>query len=255
MTASWVCRLLVLVVMVATAFSEAAESSLPPGVYHIGPNDVLRIQVYGEEDLSVERKVGGDGKVDYPLLGQIRVTGLTTEEIQRDLMARLGAGYLKHPQVTVTIVRHRNFYVNGEVKTAGAFPYEEGLTVQKAISLAGGFTERASKTDLRVERRHDREVELIHVAPTAIVMPDDLIVVATAQRFYVNGEVRKPGDYGYERGLTLHKAITMAGGFTEKASKQPKVLRIVDGEERTLELALDAPVLPDDIIVIAQRFF
>ncbi len=255
MTALWVCRLLVLVVMVAPVFSEAAESDPPRRAYHIGPNDVLRIQVYGEEDLSVERKVGGDGKVDYPLLGQIRVTGMTTEEIQRDLMTRLGAGYLKHPQVTVTIVRHRNFYVNGEVKTAGAFPFEEGLTVQKAISLAGGFTERASKTGLRVERHHDRELELIDVEPTAIVLPDDLIVVAAAQRFYVNGEVRKPGDYGYERGLTLHKAITMAGGFTEKASKQPKVLRMVDGEERALELALDAPVLPDDIIVIAQRFF
>jgi protein involved in polysaccharide export with SLBB domain len=115
------------------------------------------------------------------LLGLIRVTGWTTEEIQADLTAHLSAGYLKNPRVNVSIARHRNLYVSGEVKAEGAYPYEEGLTVQKAI--------------------------------------------------------------------------TMAGGFTEKASRTPKVLRTIDGKERTIEMALDAPVLPDDIIVISQRFF
>ncbi|MEB2339840.1 MAG: hypothetical protein OZ918_14595, partial [Nitrospirales bacterium] len=62
-------------------------------------------------------------------------------------------------------------------------------------------------------------------------------------------------DFWYERGLTLHMAITMAGGFTEKASKTPKVLRRVNGQERTVEVALDAPIQPDDIIVVVQRFF
>ena len=235
--------------------SEAGQSVPPSKAYQIGPNDVIRIQVYGEEDLSVERKVGGDGKIDCPLLGLIRVTGWTTEEIQADLTARLSAGYLKNPRVNVSIARHRNLYVSGEVKTAGAYPYEEGLTVQKAITMAGGFTERASKTDLRVERHQGRDVEVVNVGLTAAVLPDDLIVVATAQRFYVNGEVKKPGDFGYEQGLTLHMAITMAGGFTEKASRTPKVLRTINGKERTIEMALDAPVLPDDIIVVSQRFF
>ena len=233
--------------------SEAAES-LPPS-YQIGPNDVIRIHVYGEDDLTVERKVGGDGKIDYPLLGLLQVTGQTTEELQATLTARLSAGYLKQPQVNVSIARHRNVYVSGEVRAPGAFPYEEGLTVRKAITMAGGFTERASKTDLRVERHHDRNVERRNIALTAAVLPDDVIVVATAQRFYVNGEVKKPGDFGYERGLTLHMAITMAGGFTEKASKNPKVLRIVNGAEQSLELSLDAPILPEDIIVVSQRFF
>jgi protein involved in polysaccharide export with SLBB domain len=244
---------LVLVGFVIT--SEAAQSLSPHESYRIGPNDVIHIQVYGEDDLTVERKVGGDGTIDYPLLGLIGVTGRTTEELQADLTARLSAGYLKQPRINVSIARHRNIYVSGEVKTPGAFPYEEGLTVQKVITMAGGFTERASKTDLRVERHHDYDTELLNVEVTAAVLPDDIIVVATAQRFYVNGEVKKPGDYGYERGLTLHKAITMAGGFTEKASKKPTVLRIVNGKEQSLELSLDAPVLPDDIIVVTQRFF
>lgn len=125
------------------ATSRAGSLSPQPEPYRIGPNDVVRIQVYGEDDLTVERKVGGDGKIDYPLLGLIHVTGQTTEAVQADLTARLGAGYLKQPRVTVSITRHRNFYVSGEVKGAGGYPYEQGLTVQKAISMAGGFTERA----------------------------------------------------------------------------------------------------------------
>lgn len=235
--------------------SEAAQSLSPTEAYRIGPNDVIRIQVFGEDDLTVERKVGGDGKIDYPLLGLIQVTGWTTEELQADLTARLNAGYLRQPRINVSIAQHRNVYVSGEVKAPGAFPYEEGLTVQKAITMAGGFTERASKIDLRVERRHDRDAELVNVEVTAAVLPDDVIVVVTAQRFYVNGEVKKPGDFGYEPGLTLHMAISMAGGFTEKASKTPKVLRKINGKEITIEMALDAPVLPDDIIVVSQRFF
>ncbi len=221
----------------------------------MGPNDVVRIQVYGEDDLTVERKVGGDGRIDYPLLGLISVTGQTTEELQATLKARLGAGYLKQPRVNVSIARHRNFYVSGEVKTAGGYPYEQGLTVQKAISMAGGLTDRASKAEIQVQRHGETGLELLDAGVSTAILPDDLILVAPARRFYVNGEVHKPGDYGYERGLTVHMAITMAGGFTDKASKKPKVLRIVDGQEQAIELSLSAPVLPDDIIVVSQRFF
>jgi protein involved in polysaccharide export with SLBB domain len=146
-------------------------------------------------------------------------------------------------------------YVTGEVRTPGRYTYEAGISVQKAISMAGGFTEKADKTDVRVERRGAQGVTTLQVDPNAPVQPDDLLVIPQARRFYVNGEVKKPGDFWYERGLTLHMAITMAGGFTDKASKTPKVLRKVNGQERTVELALDAPILPDDIIVVSQRFF
>lgn len=244
-----------LLVVVSGVISEVGSVPLQPEPYRIGPNDVVRIQVYGEDDLTVERKVGGDGRIDYPLLGLISVTGQTTEELQAGLKARLSAGYLKQPRVTVSIARHRNFYVSGEVKAAGGYAYEEGLTVQKAISMAGGFTERASKAGIRVERHRETGLEIIDAGVTTVVLPDDLILVSPAQRFYVNGEVHKPGDYGYERGLTIHMAITMAGGFTDKASKKPKVLRMVDGQEQMFELSLSAPVLPDDIIVVSQRFF
>ena len=248
-------RFSLVLVLVCTFNAGAVEPVLPHNAYRMGANDVIRIQVFGEDDLTVETRVGGDGKINYPLLGVLQVGGQTIEEVQKVLTARLASGYLKQPKVSVSIVRHRNFYVGGEVKTPGGYPYEDGLTVQKAITMAGGFTEKSDRTGLTVTRLNGKGETLPPEANT-LVMPDDLIVVRQLQKFYVNGEVKKPGEYAYEKGLTVHKAITMAGGFTDKAvTKRAKVLRSINGEERTLEIALDALVLPQDIIVVAQRFF
>jgi protein involved in polysaccharide export with SLBB domain len=244
---------LALVCMLAAG---TVELALPQDGYQIGPNDVIRIQVFGEEDLTVETKVGGDGKINYPILGVLQVGGQTIEEVQKGMTARLASGYLKQPKVSVSIVRHRNFYVGGEVKTPGGYPYEEGLTIQKAITMAGGFTEKSDKTGIKVTRPNGKGLNTLLPESETLVMPDDLIVVTRVQKFYVNGEVKNPGEYPYEKDLTLHKAITIAGGFTNKAvTKRAKVLRLINGQERTLEIALDAPLLPDDIIVVAQRFF
>jgi polysaccharide export outer membrane protein len=250
-------RLMSLFFMVTLA-CEAMAIEIPAqqDIYRVGPNDVIRIQVFGEEDLSLERKVGGDGKIDYPLLGSIPAQGKTVDELQQYLTTHLAAGYLRKPAVSVAIVRHRNFYVSGEVKTPGGFPYEEGLTLQKALAMSGGLTEKSDRAGIRVKRVNGQVAETLVPEPDAFIMPDDVIVVAQAQKFYVNGEVRRPGDYSYEKGLTVHKAITMAGGFTEKASKgSTKVLRIVNGQEETLEMSLDSLLHPGDIIVVPMRFF
>ncbi|MBC7837862.1 MAG: SLBB domain-containing protein [Nitrospiraceae bacterium] len=225
-------------------------------IYRLGPNDTLRIQVYGEDDLSLETKVEGDGQITYPLLGILHVGGLTIHELQQDLTTRLATGYLSKPKVTGTVARHCNFYVGGEVKTPGGYPYEEGLTVHKAISLAGGFTEKADKRVITITRAHGSQVDILMLEPDAMVRPDDLVAVAQARKFYVNGEVRRAGDYPYERELTLHKAITMAGGFTDKASmSRAKVIRKIEGKEQEISLGLEGIILPEDTIVVPHSFF
>jgi len=237
---------------------EAMGAEIPNqrDIYRIGPNDVIRIQVFGEEELSLERKVEGDGKIDYPLLGAVPVEGKTVQDLQQYLTSHLASGYLRHPKVSISIVRHRNFYVSGEVKAPGGFPYEEGLTLQKALAMSGGLTEKSDKTEILVRRGNGKAAASLRLEQDALILPDDLIVVGQAQKFYVNGEVKKPGDYAYEKGLTVHKAITMAGGFTDKASKgSTKVLRVVNGQEETLEMTLDSLAYPGDIIVVPQRFF
>src|SRR5690349_16135472 len=150
-----------------------ASSSSSLQTYRLGSNDVLHIQVYGEDDLNVERKIDGDGTIHYPLLGVVSVAGKTVREVQEDLTGQLAKGYVRNPKVTVYVVKHRNFYVSGEVKTVGAYPYEEGLTVHKALSLAGGRTEKAERGPVKVTRVVEGVAETKVVAPEMAVLPDD----------------------------------------------------------------------------------
>ena len=147
--------------------------------------------------------------------------------------------------------------MSGEVKKPGAFEYKEGMTIQNALALAEGFTEKADRSEVKVTRQNGASTQTVPVSLDVFVLPNDLISVPQAPKFYVNGEVRRPGDYYmHEKGLTIHKAITMAGGFTEKAAEnRTKVLRIINGREETIPVKLDDPLHPNDIIVVPQRFF
>jgi protein involved in polysaccharide export with SLBB domain len=232
----------------------AAEPVLVAPVYRIGPNDVVRVQVFGEEDLAVESKVGGDGAINFPLLGAVPVAGKTVKELQEFLTIRLAEGYVRSPRITVLMVRYRNFYVSGEVKTPGGYPYEAGLTVQKALSLAGGVTERAESKAISVTRVIGDRTETMRLGGEGLVLPDDILTVGQMQRFYVTGEVARPGRYPYEEQLTIKKALTLAGGFTEKAdSAAVKVTRLSDATVKTMAAGVDEVVYPDDLIVVEAQ--
>ena len=92
---------------------------------------MIRVQVFGEDALTTETRVSGDGKVALPLLGVLEIKGLTVKETEELITSRLADGYLKNPRVSIYIIKYRNFYVSGEVKLPGGIPYEEGLTVLK----------------------------------------------------------------------------------------------------------------------------
>jgi polysaccharide export outer membrane protein len=243
-----------LVLWVVAGMAAAAEPVLVAPVYRIGPNDVVRVQVFGEEDLTVESKVGGDGAINFPLLGAVPVAGKTARELQEFLVIRLAEGYVRSPRVTVLMVRYRNFYVSGEVKTPGGYPYEAGLTVRKALSLAGGVTEKAETKAISVTRVAGDRTETIRLGGEGLVLPDDILTVGQMQRFYVTGEVARPGRYPYEEQLTIKKALTLAGGFTEKAdSAAVKVTRLSDATVKTMAVGVDEVVYPDDLIVVESQ--
>lgn len=136
---------LAFIAMVLAGAVTTTHAELQP-TYQLGPNDVIRVLVFGEDDLSVERTVDGNGTITFPLLGALSVGGRTVQDLQDELTAQLRAGYIRHPKVTVFIVKHRNFTVSGEVKKPGGFEYKEGVTVQEALALAEGFTEKADRS-------------------------------------------------------------------------------------------------------------
>ena len=118
--------------------------------YALAPGDLISVEVFGEPDLSKEYTVGESGKIAFPLIGETTVLSLKTKQVERLIRQKLKAGFLVNPRVNVTIRTYRSVYVNGQVKTPNGYPFVPGMTVRKLISIAGGFTERASKSRIYV---------------------------------------------------------------------------------------------------------
>lgn len=138
-------RSLWLVLFLALSAVNGAVAGAEAGP-RIGAGDKVRINVFGEDDLSVSERVSDRGTIAYPLLGELRVANMTPAELQEMITSRLRGPYLVDPRVTVSIEEYREFFVMGQVNRPGGYAYQPGLTIRKAISIAGGYTDRASRT-------------------------------------------------------------------------------------------------------------
>jgi protein involved in polysaccharide export with SLBB domain len=171
--------------------SFADESGLSG--YRLGAGDLISINVYDEADLSLEMRIGLSGQISYPLLGDVVVSGLTPKLLEKKLMSGLKGPYLVAPSVNVSIIEYRPFYVIGEVKKPGSYPFHPGLTVDKAISISGGFTERASKSSIYVihddrksrgkqedtleGKKQDQRAEKQQVELYDVIQPGDVVTI------------------------------------------------------------------------------
>jgi len=166
--------------LISGAANAAAEPPVENGLmsnYQLGAGDKIVITVFREPDLSFEAKLTDAGTIIFPFLGEMNVKGLTVGKLKDKITQGLSGRYLKDPSVSVSVLEYREFFVNGEVKKPGAFPYLPGLTVQKAISIAGGFTERASQSSVQLEREKDANRQDIDVELDAPIAPGDIIIV------------------------------------------------------------------------------
>jgi len=139
------------------------ESYVSDRDYKIGSADVLEITVYGEEDLTKEVRVSEAGHITYPLLGQVKVSGLTSSQIERSLTDKLGARFLVNPQVNVFVKAFSKVFVYGEVEKPGAFPLAGRVTVLEAITMAEGLTEVASSKNVKIIRSRGGQKETIRI--------------------------------------------------------------------------------------------
>lgn len=152
------------------------------GPYLLDTGDRLRIFVYGQPNLSRLYIVNQEGKISVPLIGNVTARGKTTNELQNIIRSRLGTEYVKDPQVTVDIQQNRPFFILGEVKNAGQYPYVSGMTVETAVAIAGGYTERASERSFRVKRRANGFMQELEVPGDYPVKPSDTVYVY--ERFF-----------------------------------------------------------------------
>jgi protein involved in polysaccharide export with SLBB domain len=149
--------------------------------YKLGTGDKIKVTVFGEEDASGEYEVDASGAISARLLGRLQVRGMTVSEVENMLIEQFsGRGYLKHPRVAIELINLRPFFILGEVEKRGSYPYVNGLTVAQAVAIAGGYTYRASRKSITIQR-----VGAPHEVPAQEndqVFPGDIIRVP--ERFF-----------------------------------------------------------------------
>jgi len=258
--------------------AEAAPATTSPVVaqdqagdaYRIGPGDTLDIQVFGEEDLSMQFVVGASGSLDFPLVGQVEASGLTVSGLDERLTARLGEKFLRNPQVQIVVESYASqpVQVLGAVKKPGVFHLSGTTTVLDIIAKAGGVREEGV-SEVRIQHKDSSQ-------PTTVVKLDqlmgeksesvqlqagDVVYVSEGLVVYISGEVNKPGAVSYTEGLTVTQALTRSGG-TKRTAKLRDVY-ILRGEEKIAinvkkilaGRAADVALKPNDQLILKESVF
>jgi protein involved in polysaccharide export with SLBB domain len=163
----------------AAETAAADNETAKPGTsaYRLDTGDKVKVTVYGEDDLSGEFDVDGSGFVRLPLIGQVRAAGLSLKEFETAIGAKLAAGYLVNPKVSVEVTNYRPFTILGEVNKPGEYPYENGMTVLNAVALGGGYTYRADKDEVYIRRKGAREEIKLPADDRTAVYPGDTVRV------------------------------------------------------------------------------
>ena len=159
--------------MLLTTLASAQQATS----YVLAPGDQVAISVFGEPDLSVQFTLSDNGALNYPFLDEVRVAGLTMPELEQRIADGLRGDYLINPDVTVSMKQYRPFYLNGEVKRPGGYPYQPGLTLEKALALAGGLTPRAARNKIEVKRASDASGATVKIKMADPVQAGDVITV------------------------------------------------------------------------------
>jgi len=174
-------RFILFFVFFAAGWAHGETPQAPPSqlsTYKLGSGDLISIRVLGEDDLKRERiRLSDAGTVSFPVLGEIKVKGMTVGALEDYITQQLKGRYLVNPHVTVSIDEYRNYFVNGQVEKPGGYQYSPGLTVRKAISVAGGFKERAARDKISIIRDDDATQTPRKVDQNAMVYPGDILTV------------------------------------------------------------------------------
>jgi polysaccharide export outer membrane protein len=248
--------------------------------YRVGPGDKIEINIFGHEDLNKVVEVRGDGTINYPLIGDLKVAGRSVSEIDDEMTRILAKDYLVDPQVSVDVREYQSQWVTiiGQVRTPGRYVLKRNMRLIDLLAEAGGATREAG-TDILITRRHEggQESRQIAVSRERLLSRDndeanmvlahgDIVTVTEQEVFYIRGEVGKPGPYYLQEGMTVLKAISVAGGLTQFANRKDiELLRagptgvsekvivnlkaIEDGKKP------DVPIRPNDTIIVPRRIF
>lgn len=258
----------------ACAVAMAQPAAAPAqGDYLLGPGDVIKVTVFQQPELSLDVRIAESGLVSYPLIGAIRLGGLTGGQAERLLAGRLRDGnFLQNPQVSVNVVQYRSQQVSvlGAVNKPGRYPLEiSGTRLSEVLAQAGGIVTGVGADTVNLVTRRDGKAVTLMVdvvdlfgartsARDEVLLPGDAIYVHRAPAYYIYGQVQRPGMYSIERGMTVAQAIAKAGGLTARGTERSVRLqrRNAAGQiDAAIEPRLEDPVRADDLVFVRESLF
>jgi polysaccharide export outer membrane protein len=258
-------------VLALAAGVACAQDAGKPGDYRLGPGDSIKVQVYQNPELSMEVRVSESGVVNYPLVGNLQLGGLTVTEAERAIAKGLkDKDILKAPQVSINVaqVRGSQVAVLGEVQKPGRFPLETmNVRVSDVLAAAGGIApdgdDTVVVTGVRNKKPFRKAIDTGALfagkggADDILVQPGDTVYVAKAPVYYIYGEAQKPGYYRVEHGMTVMQAIAAGGGITPRGSRSRLALtrKKPDGQVVELSPKLTDPIQPGDVLFVKESIF
>jgi polysaccharide export outer membrane protein len=249
--------------------------------YIVGAQDVLTINVWEQAALSGKFTVESDGTFTFPLIGRIKAGGLSLRQVEAEIRKRLTDGYLKNPQVSVSVEQYRSqrLFIVGEVKSPGTYPLTGDMTLIEALARAGSTTLYAAGEAVIVRagagqsaagptlpgQVDDKNVVKVDIkdlqngvlSQNVTLRDGDTIFVPRAESIYVFGQVKNPGAYPLQqKDTTVLQALSLAGGVTDRGStSRIKIVRMVGGQKQEIKVKLNDLVRPGDTIIVSERFF
>ena len=262
-------RVFLLLALLGTSLTWAQPPYQQPD-YTLAPGDNIKIQVFQNPDLTLETRVSEQGTITFPLIGTVKVGGMSVAGAEQVIAGALrDGGFIKQPNVNIVLVtlRGNSVSVLGQVNKPGRFPLETiNVRVSEMIAVAGGIAPTGADvvvvTGTRDGKSFRREVDIAGVflngqTPDDFVMaPGDVIFVQRAPLFYIYGEVQKPGAYRIERGMTVRQALAQGGGPTVRGTERRLGL-FRRGADRAVDTRpdLNEPVRPEDTFYVRESLF
>jgi len=252
------------------AATERAEAPAAPE-YPLGPGDIVKINVYNNPDLTTEAELSQDGTISFPLVGEVKIGGLSRAQAEKAIAARLGeGGFVPNAHVNMLVLQYRSQQVSviGEVNKPGKYPINQTVTVTDLIAMAGGIGPKGGNMVTIIKRdgngrtaQHDVDFKglLSGGNPERNVRIDseDIIYVPPAPVFYIYGEVRQPGAYPLMPDMTVRQALSLGGGLTARGSERSVQIdrKSADGKVTTRRARLTDRVRPDDVVQVPEAWF
>jgi polysaccharide export outer membrane protein len=236
----------------------------------LGAGDVVKASVYGSPDLAVETRVSQNGTLTFPLLGEVQVGGLTTQQAEKKIGGLLEkGGYLKKAQVNllITTLASQQVSVLGQVNRPGRYPVDGPRKVLDLLALAGGIGPEGGDMVSLVRTRNGQTtretIDVVDMVRKGELNRDvevaggDIIFVERAPRAYITGEVQRPGPFRIERAMTVQQAVSAGGGLTMRGTQRGLQItrRDANGVQHTMDAKTGDLVQVDDVITVKESWF